>query len=75
MLHIQPSSQVISMALPANDSKTVYVGTVTGLIKSTDGGINWVDLGPNEVPVLALAVTPANPNRAFVVSDEGAFLS
>jgi photosystem II stability/assembly factor-like uncharacterized protein len=72
MLPTQPSSQVISMALPTNDSKMIYVGTVTGLIKSTDGGISWMDLGPNEVPVLAFAVTPTNPDRVFVVSDEGA---
>lgn len=68
----QPSGQVISLAITASDSQKIYVGTANGLTKSTDGGASWTNLGPNGVPVLALAVSSNDPDRVFVVSDEGA---
>ena len=45
-----------------------------GLMKSTDGGIQWeqVDLGLNYTRIVSIWVDPSNPNTVVLVSDGGA---
>ncbi|HEV2122452.1 MAG TPA: hypothetical protein VGW38_06730 [Chloroflexota bacterium] len=68
----QPGGQIISLAVRASDPQTLYAGTPSGLAKSMNGGESWTSLGPEGVPILAIAVTPGDPNRIFLLSDEGA---
>lgn len=68
----QPSGEIMSLAAPVSDPQLLYAGTPTGLAKSTNGGESWTNLGPESVPVLAVAVTPSDPNRVFLLSDAGA---
>ncbi|NOY36212.1 MAG: sialidase [Chlorobi bacterium] len=51
-------------------------GPGSGLYKSTDGGITWKKLEKNGLPTLpvgkiALAMTPANPNRVYALIETG----
>jgi len=68
----QPRGQIISLAVPASEPQTLYAGTPSGLAKSMNGGERWTNVGPEGVPILAIAVTPNDPNRIFLLSDEGA---
>lgn len=63
---------VLSLAVSQDDPKTVYVGTPGGAFRSTDGGESWTTFGPAGVPVLAIAVTPGDPDRVLILGDQGA---
>lgn len=66
-----PSGQVISLAVSPSDPFVLYAGTPNGLAKSTDSGVTWTDLGPQGVPILAVAVAPSDPSRALILSNTG----
>lgn len=70
-LPVQPDDGVITMATSAADPKILYVGTPTGLPGSVDAGATWVNLGPDGIPVLALAAAPNDPSRVLFVTDGG----
>jgi len=56
---------------PAN--KRLYVTTLengAGLYASDDGGATWIRLGLKGT-LLAIAVSPQDPNRLIAVSDKG----
>lgn len=68
----QPAGDIISLTISGAASDTLYAGTLDGIARSTDEGTSWVTIGPAGVPVLALAIAPAEPNRVLVVSENGA---
>jgi photosystem II stability/assembly factor-like uncharacterized protein len=60
--------QVITLAVDPKDGQTVYAGTDAGLFKATDGGASWTKLPYPGETVLALAVSPAQPQRVLAIS-------
>jgi len=62
---------VITLAASASDPQLLYAGTPNGMAQSVDGGETWIDLGPAGVPILAIAVTPTDPNQVLALSNEG----
>lgn len=61
-----------SLAVSADDPKVIYVGTPGGAFRTTDGGESWSLIGPANVPVLAVTITPGDPERIVVLNDRGA---
>lgn len=66
------SGQVISLAVSSGDPQTIYAGTPNGIARSADGGETWAQRGPEGVPILAVAVSPADSGQVFGISGEGA---
>ncbi|MBA3379777.1 MAG: hypothetical protein H0T93_12920 [Chloroflexia bacterium] len=69
---ILSSGQVISLAVSSSEPQTIYAGTPNGIARSTDAGATWTPLGPDGVPVLAVAVSPTDSAQVLIVSNEGA---
>ena len=63
-----PHYQVWSLAIDPSTPQIIYAGTSGGVLKSTDGGINWTDLGTGFMMVFALVVDPLNPNTIYAGS-------
>lgn len=61
-----------SLAVSADDPEVIYVGTPGGAFRTTDGGESWSMIGPPNVAVFAVAVTPGDPKRIVVLNDRGA---
>ena len=60
------------LAIDPTTPTTLYVGTATGVFKSTDGGGSWNPIGPGLVspgisltPVYALAIDPTTPATVY----------
>lgn len=73
---------VIDLAVAPGDASTVYAAAASGLLKTVDGGGTWTALTglPEQVPVRAVAVNPANKKQIvagleglgiYVSGDEG----
>lgn len=56
-------------ANPLNKN-VLYVGGLSGLYKSTNGGVNWQVLDPqfNNQSIMAIGVNPTNPSNVFIWS-------
>jgi photosystem II stability/assembly factor-like uncharacterized protein len=73
-LAVDPSpgtGQALSSAAPGAGRparQTLYAGTEGGLYKSTDGGATWARLPFPGMTVVALAVSPARPQRILAIS-------
>ncbi|OLE53871.1 MAG: hypothetical protein AUG51_11340 [Acidobacteria bacterium 13_1_20CM_3_53_8] len=61
------SAMAINPAQPA----TIYVGTSTGVFKTTDGGASWSNTGLSRNSVHALAIDFTNPNIVHVGVSNG----
>ena len=60
--------QINALVVHPRDAQTVYVATNDGaVLKSTDGGQNWMQLnsGLPSLPVSVLALAPSNPDTLF----------
>ena len=63
-----------SVVIAASDPKVLYVGTKTGISRSTDGGVTWTTVYsatgtlPNGVP--SIAVDPSSANTVYAVADK-----
>ncbi len=54
------------------DGSTAYLGTLTrGVLKSTDGGLSFVDAGPFSTWTQCLTVSPTQPNLVFAGTFSG----
>jgi photosystem II stability/assembly factor-like uncharacterized protein len=55
---------------------TIYIGTMKGLLKSTNSGSDWIELvnGMNKLQVFSVAFHPTNPAIVFVGTLNGAVL-
>jgi hypothetical protein len=66
------------LALNPADSSIVYATTgvdaSTKLIKSTDGGATWTDMGLTGVSITALVVDPNNPSTLYAGAGNIAFI-
>ena len=78
-----PSRWVTRVAVDPTDPDVAYV-TYSGLrnadnnahvLRTTDGGANWVDISGNlpMAPTQDIVIDPPNRNRVFVASDLGVF--
>jgi len=60
---------IIAVLLPglsqAAPPTTVYAGTATGIVQSTDGGTHWSTLATFGTGVYALAIDPTNANNIY----------
>ncbi len=63
----------VSLAVDARDPDTLYVGTGTGVSKSTDGGQNWQQVLPEGG--MDLAIAPGAPDLVFAAGGRGIFKS
>ena len=56
-------------ANPSNKN-VLYVGGLSGLYKSTNGGVNWQVMDPqfNNQSIMAIGVNPTNPSTVFIWS-------
>ncbi|MBI4261336.1 MAG: hypothetical protein HY658_12310 [Actinobacteria bacterium] len=77
----QQRGYITSIAIHPGDPRTAYVTVgwfdVPHVLKTTDGGATWSDIGghiPN-VPVSAVAINPLDPRMVFVGTDAGLFES
>jgi photosystem II stability/assembly factor-like uncharacterized protein len=69
---------VIDLAVDPDDDQVVYAATGIGLFKSTDGGGNWTALSglPEEMPVRAVAVSPADSQYVLAgIDGVGVYIS
>jgi photosystem II stability/assembly factor-like uncharacterized protein len=69
---------VLALAIDPVHPSTIYAGTSSGVLKSADGGQNWISLnsGLTSSLVLALAIDPANTSTVYVgTSGSGVFVS
>lgn len=78
---VREESRAQCLALDPRDPEGIYLGTRgRGVWKSTDGGVQWVDLSLPEFDVFALAVSRADgavyagtePSKLFKSTDGGA---
>ena len=58
---------VLALAVDPLQTTTVYAGTSTGVLKTTDGGDNWQSRnnGLTQPDVQALAIDPVNPQTVY----------
>jgi photosystem II stability/assembly factor-like uncharacterized protein len=63
--------------ITVSGSSVVLAATATGIDRSEDAGRGWrgTTLGIREVPVLSLAIDPANPADVFAGSSQGIYRS
>jgi photosystem II stability/assembly factor-like uncharacterized protein len=64
------SRGVLTLAVDPTTRQTIYAGTEEGLSKSTDGGRSWATLSFPARNVMAIAVSPAEPNVVLTVAVE-----
>jgi hypothetical protein len=80
-----PARWVTHVAVDPTDARVAYV-TYSGLrnadnnahvLRTIDGGVNWVDISGNlpMAPTQDVVVDPTNPNRLFVATDLGVFIA
>jgi len=69
------SSGAVAMAVDANNPDIVYVGTRTGLLKSTDLGTNWSAIASLAVGVTQIVLDPNTPDTIYVCTKVGIFKS
>lgn len=61
----------VSLAVDPSDPDTVYVGTGTGVFKSTDGGRNWQQVLPEDG--MDIAIAAGAPDSVFAAGGSGIF--
>ena len=64
------SRGVLTLAVDPVDRQTIYAGTEEGLSKSTDGGRSWSALSFPARNVMAIAISPSDPNVVLTVAVE-----
>ena len=64
------SRGVLALAVDPIARQTIYAGTEEGLSKSTDGGRSWATLSFPARNVMAIAVSPSEPNLVLTVAVE-----
>lgn len=64
------SRGVLALAVDPADRQTIYAGTEEGLSKSTDGGRSWSALSFPARTVMAIAVSPSDPNVVLAIGVE-----
>ena len=64
------------LAIDPRDARTIYLGTQTGVIRSTDGGENWsaVNSALPGISVSSLAIDPQEPYSVYAGTDAGLFV-
>ena len=69
--------QVSTIAIDPVNTNIIYIGTQTGVFKSTDAGSNWVSdsKGLKNTEVLTLVIDPLNPQTLYAGTRCGAFKS
>lgn len=65
---IPNAQRVFALAADPTTLQAVYAGTDTGVYKSTNGGQAWVKLAYPGKNVIALAISPAQPQRIMAIS-------
>lgn len=67
------NSGALAMAIPASSPSVLYVGTTTGISKSTDGGTSWTTVytlsGASTKGVASIAVDPSDSNTVYATAD------
>lgn len=69
-----PQEVYISKMLPSNPN-TVFIGTNSGVLKSTDGGITWNDTSLTSIKTNALIIKPDNENTIIAGTESGIYRS
>ena len=65
------SGFVFSLAIDRNSSTTLFAGVFKGVVKSTDGGLNWASTGASRPRVQALAIDPTNSSIIYAGTGVG----
>jgi len=60
----QQSEQVKQIVIHPDEPQTLYLSGTFGVLKTTDGGINWIDTGITE-PCWALGLKPQTPSVIY----------
>ena len=66
---------VAAMAMDPNNPDIVYVGTATGLLKSTDLGTSWTAIASLTGQVDQIILDPNTPDTIYVATRSGIFKS
>lgn len=69
----QPANLLALAVSPVSPSTLYAGGPESGLWRTQDGGVTWQHL--DQIPVQALLIDPANPERLFVGTVGGVFVS
>ena len=65
-----------ALALYPQTPTTLYAGTSSGVVKSTDGGASWSTILESAVPgLIALAIDPVTPTTLYAATADGLFKS
>lgn len=69
------NSQVNAVVVDPRDPQVVFAAGPAGLFRSKDGGLTWVASGQglSTEGIVALALNPAQPDRLYAASVDGAF--
>lgn len=62
--------RVLALATDPTSGQTLYSGTDTGLFKTTDGGAAWAKLPFPGKNAVAIAVSPAQPQRVLAIHQD-----
>lgn len=68
---------IYALAINQETPSIIHAGTLGGVLKSTDGGINWilVNTGLPDADVFALTVDPVTPTTLYAGTSFGVFKS
>ena len=69
---------VYALAINPETPSIIYAGTISGVLKSTDGGANWsaINTGLPDGDVFALVIDPLTPTTLYAgTQDKGVFKS
>lgn len=69
--------EIKAMVMDLKNPSTLYVGTLGGVFKTTNGGASWSpsNTGLNSAEVSTLSIAPSNPATLYTVTAGGLFKS
>lgn len=70
--NIAPNVAISALAIDPDNPNTIYAGTVSGVLKSTDGGTTWINTGLSG-DIVTLAIDFANPGILYAAISEHNF--
>ena len=69
------AQQVYISKIHPSSPNTLYIGTSSGVLKSVDGGVNWLATGLSSSHTNALLIKPDNENIIIAGNDSGIYRS
>lgn len=62
-----------AVAVDPQNQETVYLGSSKGIYKTTNGGINWINILSVRADVNFIAINPQNPLEVYAATNNGLY--